>query len=84
MQREAYFNFTRLCSNLFYIMMLVGREGGGVGGGGRGQVFFFNAFRCFVCAPRTIKDNGKLYVQTSSSSSSPSLYILSLLILTSF
>lgn len=29
MQREAYFNFTRLCSNLFYIMMLVFREGGG-------------------------------------------------------
>lgn len=46
MPREAYFNFTRLCLNLFYIMMQVGRRGG------RGRkglckvfwaMFYFNA-----------------------------------------
>lgn len=47
MPREAYFNFTRLCSKLFYIMMQVGREGGGWGGGGGTGcwvMFGYNAF----------------------------------------
>lgn len=54
MPREAYFNFTRLCSNLFYITMLVGRRGGG---GSEGvckvfwPMFYFNAFWCFFSPP---------------------------------
>lgn len=54
MPREAYFNFTRLCSNLFYIMMLVGRRGGR-GEGGLCKVFwamfYFNAFWYFFFFP---------------------------------
>lgn len=45
MPKEAYFNFTRLCSNLFYIMMLLGRGGGLLG---NVLLFFFNVFRYLV------------------------------------
>lgn len=53
MPTEAYFNFTRLCSNLFYIMRLVFREGGVRGREGADWVgclamFCFNALRCLV------------------------------------
>ena len=57
MQRKAYFNFTRLCSNLFYIMMLVDRDGGGrEEERGRYFILMHPGIRFVVCAPLPIKN----------------------------